>query len=142
MMWTPKASRSVIAAVILGVALCPACRAQPAPSAGAEQGGAGPPAAAYVPLYGSRTGAARDAGGSLRGDFQRALDAGTLPEAASRWREFLTRHSPPGREFEDNMHASYAQAARYELMRIYYLLGKTEEGDALLRELDPVGWFK
>lgn len=141
-MWTLKASRNAFAAVILTVALGSACRAQPSPSVAAGQGGAGPAAAAYVPLHGSRTGGERAADGTLRGDFQRALDAGTLPEAASRWRDFLTRHSPPGREYEDSIHASYAQAARYELVRVYYLLGRAEEGDALLREMDPVGWFK
>jgi hypothetical protein len=78
----------------------------------------------------------------MRGNFQWASDAATLADAAQRWQEFLTKHSPPGAEFEDAMHASYAQAGRYELMRVYYLLGKRAEGDALMKELDPVGWFK
>ena len=124
--------------VLLGAS----CRAEPESPAPNQQGTAATPTAAYVPLYGARPGTAREPRGSIRGDFQWALDAATLSDAAQRWQEFVTRHSAPGAEFEDAMHASYAQAARYELMRVTYLLGRRAEGDALLKELDPVGWFK
>jgi hypothetical protein len=124
--------------VLLGTS----CRGQPASYVPVEQGTASTSTAAYVALYGARPGTARESRGSIRGDFQWALDAATFSDAAPRWQEFLTRHSPPGAEFEDGMHAGYAQAGRYELMRVYYLLGRRAEGDELMKELDPVSWFK
>jgi hypothetical protein len=93
----------------------------------------------YVPLF-SRATDRREARGTIRGDFQWASDAATLEDAASRWRKYLTGHNPPGQEYEDSVHASYVQAAQYELARVYYLLGRRDEGDALLNQLDPVGW--
>jgi len=97
------------------------------------------PTSQYLPLY-RPSGAARESRGTLRGDFQWAADAPTLDEAAVRWRSFLGAHDPPGQEFEDGVHASYVTAAQYELLRVYYLMGRREEGDALLRGLDPPGW--
>ena len=100
------------------------------------------PAAAsarYAPLF-SRAADRREARGTMRGDFQWASDAATLEDAASRWRKYLTEHNPPGQEYEDSVHASYVHAAQYELARVYYLLGRRDEGDALLNQLDPVGW--
>jgi hypothetical protein len=96
----------------------------------------------YKPIYGARDSGVREKRGTVRGDFQWAADAPTLGLAASRWEEFLRIHNPPGQEFEDSLHASYVTAAQYELMRVYYLLGRSEDGDALLRRLDPVGWMK
>jgi hypothetical protein len=96
----------------------------------------------YRPVYGSRDDRASENRGTVRGDFQWAATAPTLPVAASRWEEFLKTHGPPGREFEDSVHASYVAAAQYELIRVYYLQGRRDEGDALLRRVDPVGWMK
>lgn len=93
----------------------------------------------YVPVYSAPAGA-RESRGTVRGDFQWAADAATLEEAVLRWQRYLETHNPPGREFEDGFHASYVNAAQYELLRVYYLLGRREDGDALLRRLDPVGW--
>jgi hypothetical protein len=93
----------------------------------------------YVPLF-SRADDRREARGTIRGDFQWASDAATVEDAASRWRNYLTEHNPPGQEYEDSVHASYVHAAQYELARVYYLLGRRDEGDALLNQLDPVGW--
>ena len=119
-----------------------ACRAQPVSPPAGTQSTSTTPATNYTPLYGVPAGSEREPRGSIRGDFRWALDADTLADAAQRWQEFLTKHNPPGVEFEDGMHASYVHAARYELVRVNYLLGRREEGDALLRELDPVGWFR
>jgi hypothetical protein len=96
----------------------------------------------YVPVYGARDQKASEARGTIRGDFQWAASAPTVSVAASRWEEFLKTHNPEGREFEDSVHASYVAAAQYELVRVYYLQGRKDEGDALLRRLDPVGWTK
>jgi len=96
----------------------------------------------YKPVYGSTDVRPSETRGTIRGDFQWAASAPTLPVAASRWEEFLKTHNPPGREFEDAVHASYVAAAQYELIRVYYLQGRRDEGDALLRRVDPVGWTK
>ena len=93
----------------------------------------------YVPLYRGADDRRADRG-TVRGDFQWAADAPTLEEAALRWRSFLEAHNPPGQEFEDGFSASYVRAAQYELVRVHYLRGRREEGDAILRRLDPVGW--
>ena len=132
--------RDLVVLLLPLVILSTSCRAEPPRNP--QPANVTTPAAAYVPVYGVRAGSEREPRGSLRGDFQWALDAGTLSDAAQRWQEFLTKHSPPGAEYEDGMHASYAKAARYELMRLNYLLGRVAEGDALLKELDPVGWLK
>jgi hypothetical protein len=65
--------------------------------------------------------------------------------AAVRWQEFLKTHRPAheahssDQEYEDAFQANHTAAAQYELMRVYYLLGRVEDGDRLLRELDPLG---
>jgi hypothetical protein len=66
--------------------------------------------------------------------------ATTLGEAAVRWEDVLRTHNPPGQEFEDSLHASYVKAAQHELLRVYYLVGRRDEADELLRRLDPPGW--
>jgi hypothetical protein len=96
----------------------------------------------YQPVYGSRNKERPEKRGTIRGDFQWAADSPTLTVAASRWDEFLKAHEAPDGEYEDSMHASYVAAAKYELIRVYYLMGRREEGDALLRRVDPVGWMK
>ena len=118
--------------VVLASAIC-ACRTASSPA---------PRDDAYKSVYGSRSGASHEARGTIRGDFQWAAGAPTVRDAALRWEEFLKVHNPPGAEFEDNLHALYVQAAKYELMRVYYLLGRRDDADALLRALDPVGWTK
>ena len=96
----------------------------------------------YAPVYGASDRRLTDPRGTTRGDFQWAASAPTLTEAGSRWEAFLEEHDPAEREFEDSQHASYVAAAQYELLRVYYLQGRRDDGDALLRQLDPVGWMK
>ncbi len=129
--------------------LAPAgCR--PVPTAPPNSTAAAPtstvtPARPYTPVFARREAvAAQGKRGTLRDDFQRAADASTLEEAATRWEEFLRTHSPSGEsgaaneEYEDAFEANHVNSARYELMRIYYLLGRQEDGDRILRELDPL----
>lgn len=93
----------------------------------------------YVPLFATDTGNVESLPqGTLQGDFQMASRASTLDEAASRWRAFLQRYARADGEFEDAFHANHVQAAKYELARINYLLGNVEEGDRLMKELDPI----
>ena len=58
--------------------------------------------------------------------------------AAIAWKAFLVRYPPDG-ETEDAAQKRYSDAARLELMRVYYLGGKAAEGDALLEAADPLG---
>lgn|GEM_PF-2577702 len=75
---------------------------------------------------------------TLKGDFSWAAESPTLPVAAYRWRTFLARYAGPDRELEDGFDALRINVAKYELMRVYYLLGKAKEGDQLLEQLDPL----
>jgi hypothetical protein len=55
-----------------------------------------------------------------------------------RWEEFLSLHDPPDGEFEDGFHQQHVEAARHELMRVYYLLGRIEDGDMLMKKIGPL----
>ena len=111
--------------------------AQPVPSPTRER--------PYTPVYATqRAPAAQEERGTLKGDFLWAAHATTLEMAAMRWEAFLTTHQPardaqsPEQEYEDAFQAQHLAAAQYELMRVYYLLGRVEDGDRLLRALDPL----
>jgi hypothetical protein len=99
----------------------------------------------YTPVYATpRAPAAHEARGTLKGDFLWAAHATTLEMAAVRWEAFLSTHQPardtqsPEQAYEDAFQAHHLAAAQYELMRVYYLLGRVEDGDRLLRVLDPL----
>ena len=126
-------TRVALAALLLSASVGLGSCGRPQPRSGTDE---------YKPVYGSRDNLSSEKRGTIRGDFQWAAAAPTLPVAASRWEEFLKTHNPPGREFEDSMHTAYATAAQYELIRVYFLQGRRDEGDALLRRADPVGWAK
>jgi hypothetical protein len=66
------------------------------------------------------------------------LTAPTLAEAVRRWQAFLAVHAPVDDELEDNFQRLHVEAARFELMRAYYLLGQADQGDAVLQRLDPL----
>jgi hypothetical protein len=96
--------------------------------------------AEYAPVFGKAIEGAQpaQAPGSLKHDFQRAASAPSLNEARSRWEQFLRAHVPKNNEYQDGFEKLHVDAARYELVRTYYLLGLTADGDKLLRELDPL----
>jgi len=73
---------------------------------------------------------------SLPGDFLWAADSPDLRTAAIRWRSFLQAYSEA--ELDSAIQARLIAIGKYELMRIYYLLGDTKAGDKLFRELDPL----
>jgi hypothetical protein len=70
--------------------------------------------------------------------FARAAASPTLNEATEAWKAFLLSY-PPDAESEDAVQKRYSHAARWELMRVYYLSGRVAEGDALLEAADPLG---
>jgi hypothetical protein len=74
--------------------------------------------------------------GSLAGDFLWAADSRDVRTAAVRWKNFLRVYGE--RELGDADQARLIRIAKYELMRIYYLLGDLKAGDKLLQELDPL----
>jgi hypothetical protein len=95
---------------------------------------------AYTPLYATGIASTRpEARGTIGQDFARAASAKTLGEAVLGWEKFLRERTPADGEFEDSTQKRYLDAAQYELMRVYYLLGRQQEGDELLRKLDPLG---
>lgn len=101
-----------------------------------QQASAPPP---YKPAFASAARAASaSADGTIAAAFAKAASAPTLNQAAEAWRDFLLRYPPDG-ETEDAVHKRYSDAARWELLRVYYLSGKTAEGDALLAAADPLG---
>ncbi|MCP5119879.1 MAG: hypothetical protein GY953_54465 [bacterium] len=91
----------------------------------------------YVPVL--ATPSANEAQvGTLRGDFDAAARSSSLQEAASRWQEFIRAHRPADGEYEDEFQKNLVDAAHFELMRAYYLLGQAEKGDAVLKEMNPL----
>ena len=93
----------------------------------------------YVPVYAPRARAVRPPKtGEKRGDFKWAAGARTLGEAEAAWREYLQTHYPAGGDLEDAPDIYRRNSALYELMRLHYLLGRREEGDLIMRRLDPL----
>jgi hypothetical protein len=94
----------------------------------------------YAPVFANPANAAAAAErGTLKGDYDWAAGSSSLTEAASRWREFVAAHSPADGEYEDEFQMNHVNAGKFELMRAYYLLGQTAEGDAVLKEINPLG---
>lgn len=89
----------------------------------------------YAPAYKSRE---RHKLKTLQGDFTWAAESDNLPTAAQRWKIFLERYAGPDKEYEDGFDTLRVEVAKYELMRVYYLLGNVKAGDKLLSELDPL----
>jgi hypothetical protein len=97
------------------------------------------PSSNYAPLFAKAGSPSAQSGRSTLGsDFDWAATATTLGDARERWQMFLAQHDPADGSFEDNFHALRVTAARYELARIFYLLGDAASGDAHLRRADPL----
>jgi len=93
----------------------------------------------YTPLFRKAAEAARaHPTGTIASAFAEAASANTLDDAARRWGAFLVRY-PPDAETEDAVQKRYIDAARYELIRVLYLIGKMEQGDGLFEKADPLG---
>jgi hypothetical protein len=92
----------------------------------------------YVPLFRDAIDSARGhQAGTVAADFAQAAGAATLGDAAARFEAFLRKY-PLSAEREDAFQGRYIEAARLELARVYYLLGRREDGDKLLRDVDPL----
>jgi hypothetical protein len=93
---------------------------------------------AYVPVFGDAVEAGKThPPGTVAALFAQAGSATVLAEARANWEAFLNRY-PPTMEFEDATQKRYVDAAIYELMRVYYLLGQRDDGDRLLKRVDPL----
>lgn len=73
---------------------------------------------------------------TLQGDFVWAARSSNLRTAALRWKHFLVKHSE--RELDGAIQPRLVSIAKYELMRVYYLLGNVRAADQILKELDPL----
>lgn len=73
---------------------------------------------------------------TLQGDFVWATGSSNLQTARARWKNFLLVYEE--KELDSAIEARLLTIAKYELMRVYYLLGNIEEGDKLLKQLDPL----
>ena len=78
----------------------------------------------------------KHARGTLQGDFVWAAGSPNLQTARARWKNFLLVYEE--NELDSAIEARLLTIAKYELMRVYYLLGNPEEGDKLLKQLDPL----
>ena len=47
-------------------------------------------------------------------------------------------HEPLGGEYEDGFQKIHIDAAKFELMRVYYLLGQIDAGDRIFKQIDPL----
>ena len=105
----------------------------------AQVSSAAPKRRPYVPVYAASVKVSEPARrGTLKGDFSWAAASDTVRTAAERWRMFLEKHAGPDKEYEDGFDTLRVEVAKYELMRVYYLLGNVRAGDKLLSELDPL----
>ncbi|MBN1125979.1 MAG: hypothetical protein JXA82_13305 [Sedimentisphaerales bacterium] len=86
----------------------------------------------YQSLHPIRTDWQDFAPGTITHDWYYAASAGSLSEAAKRWQEYLQKHS----EVQDGFSKHFYTAAKIELLRVYYLMGLPDRGDAVLREYD------
>src|SRR5262245_13870889 len=94
----------------------------------------------YVPFYGEED-MSLGKPGSERGDYAAATRSETLIEAQRRWEYYLATYFPEGKTPKGQFEVIPSEMARHELMRVYYLLGKMKEGDAIFRKIDPVHFF-
>jgi hypothetical protein len=76
--------------------------------------------------------------GTIRPHFDTAAKAQTLPDAMSRWEQFLSKHRPADGEYEDGFQKMLVDSATYELIRVYYLAGQRDKGDELLKGPNPL----
>ncbi len=73
---------------------------------------------------------------TLQGDFLRAAGSSSPRTAAVRWKNFLVRYGE--RELDSAIQPRLISIAKYELMRVYYLIGNIRAADRILKELDPL----
>jgi hypothetical protein len=96
----------------------------------------------YSPVYAPTIKASeRQDLNTLNGSFAWAAQSSTLQTAVYRWKKFLEKYDRPEYEPGDNFEAQRIVVARYELMRVHYLLGDIMAGDRLMIKLDPLDLF-
>jgi hypothetical protein len=71
--------------------------------------------------------------GTIVADYRRAYRSATAQMAVKRWEEFLRKYGD-GESIEDITDLTLLRQASYELMRLYYQMGRSEEADILLRK--------
>ena len=111
---------------------------------------------AYEPLFPLDSTLASSPRGTVMGDYAIAQSSENPKVAMARWGKFLDDHTyGEPVEFDDLTHLYFVRQAHYELMRLYYIHGRTDEADSLLRQVqgltvysprpiggDPTRWCK
>ena len=98
--------------------------------------------AKWSPVYGSYEGQGYPSKDHWR--YRRSLlsKSQTLTQAKAAFEQFLSDPNNYAENeigcYEDASHSYAMETAKYELMRIYYQLGMVEQGDNILRHLDPL----
>lgn len=77
---------------------------------------------------------------TLQGDFIWAAKSPNIRTAAVRWKKFLLLYSE--QELDSAIQARLVTIAKYELMRVYYLLGNSQAADKILKDIDPLKLFE
>lgn len=94
----------------------------------------------YAPVYAQQyKPAEKYPRNTIQGDFVRAAGSLSLGTAAVRWRHFLIRYGEI--EVDSAIQPRLVSIAKYELMRVYYLLGNVRAADQILKGLDPLKLF-
>lgn len=74
-------------------------------------------------------------GGTVFSEFYIGACCKTLEEAKKHYEEYVAFSGPIDNSWEDSTHCIHHTLGKLELMRIYYLLGEIEKGDAILKDM-------
>ena len=86
----------------------------------------------YKPIYPADGSYTKFEPGTILYDYNRAAASPDMATAEQRWNKYLQDH----RQAQDGFSRNYLLSAKFELMRVYYLQGKSPKGDMLLRQFD------
>ena len=96
----------------------------------------------WEPVYGEPSQTATHPAGTWQANRQHVYAATTLGTARDRFRDFI--NDPANYtdgvigSLEDGPHLYAMESAKYELVRLHYLLDGTADGDVIFKELDPL----
>ena len=88
--------------------------------------------ARYTPIYPIDKSYTKFEEGTILYDYNWAAASPNMATAQQRWNKYLQDHQ----QAEDGFSKNYLISAKFELMRVYYLQGKSPKGDMLLRQFD------
>ena len=92
---------------------------------------------AYEPLFPLDPAMSANPRGTVLGDYAHAQRSEDSDVAITRWEQFLDDYAyrdPVA--IDDLTQLNFVRLAHYELLRLYYILDKTDQADALLRKTE------